>query len=322
MTRKITIAAALAAAVLLAALIWLSLRDDPMLSETSTPLEGVDGGDAALMEEAQSPVQPQETPAADGEPSADSGAPESDTGPYKFERWEDAANHYAELVGLEYDALIAAGVDPDKAGSQAFHDVQENIFIGREDPALAAALEQYLPYSDSVPMEERTEKRMPLKEYGPRPFLVRAGRLPLLALKAGSLSLPNGERYYFDEDEEVVVIWQTRHVPADTEEGRQMLAQMEKDYAELETKLTHDPGNTEALEAIAALQTWMVDMRTPQLKNRWKEVRIGLSPEEVKRRLRERSQLRGPRPKPKPEDLQPSSPDLRLTVLQLGVIDE
>ena len=75
MTRKITIAAALAAAVLLAALIWLSLRDDPMLSETSTPLEGVDGGDAALMEEAQSPVQPQETPAADGEPSADSGAP-------------------------------------------------------------------------------------------------------------------------------------------------------------------------------------------------------------------------------------------------------
>ena len=199
MTRRITVAFALASAALLAAFIWLSLRDDPMQSETPTPMEGVGGGDAASMEEAQSPVQPQETPAADGAPSADSGEPESDTGPYKFEGWEDAANHFAELIGLEYDKLIASGMDPLKARSQAFHDVQERIFDDKEDPALYVALLQYLPYGKDVPMEKRTEERMPAEEYGSTQFLVRAGRLPPLALKAGSLSLPNGERYYFDK---------------------------------------------------------------------------------------------------------------------------
>ena len=290
-----------------------------MQSETPTPSEGVGGGDAASMEEAQSPVQPQEASVADSEPSANSGEPEPDTGPYQFEGWEDAANYYAELIGLEYDKQIAAGVDPFKAQSQAYHDILKRVLIDEEDPALAAAMEQYLPYGEDVPMEERTEERMPEEEFGTIQFLVRSGRLPPLALKAGSLSLPNGERYYFDDDEEVVVIWQTRGpAPADTEEGQQVLAQMEKDYAEWETKLTHDPENTEALEAVAALQTLMVDMRTPRLQNRRKELRIGLSPEEMKKRSEEKR----PSTETKPEDLQPTSPDLRLTVLRLGVIDE
>ena len=321
MTRKIAVVVALAAA-LLAAFIWLSLRDDPMQSETPTPLKGVGGGDAESMEEAQSPVQPQETSAADGgEPSADSGEPEPDTGPYQFEGWEDAANHFAELIGLEYDAQIAAGVDPGKAESQAFHEVQDEIFIGREDPALAAALDQYIPYGKGVPMEERTEERMPAEEYGPTEFLVRAGRLPPLALKAGSLSLPNGERYHFDKDEEVVVIWQKRYIPADTKEGRQELAEMDETLAQWETKLTHDPENTEALQAIAVIQATMIEMRTPVLETHRKEMRIGLSPDEIKRRARERH-LQPRSTETKPEDLQPSRPDLRLTILRLGVIDE
>ncbi len=320
MTRKITVAAALAAAALLAAFIWISLRDNPMLSETPTPMEGVGAGDAASMEGAQSPVQPQETPAADGEPSADSGAAELDTGPYKFERWQDAANHLAELIGLEYDALIAAGVDPRKARSKAYHDVCERIFDDKEDPALTAALGQYLPYGEDVPMEKRTQEAMPIEEFGSKQFLVRSGRLPPLALKAGSLSLPNGERYYFDEGEEVVVIWQARHVPADTEWGRQELAEMEETLAQWETKLAQDPENTEAQEAIAVIQTAMIEMYTPELENHRKELRVGLSPEEIKRRLKE-----GGPPidtETKPEDLQPSRPDLKLTVLELGVIDE
>ena len=170
MNRKITVAVALAAA-LLAVFIWLSLKDDPMQSETPTPMEGVGGGDAASMEEAQSPVQPQETPAAErGEPSADSGEPELDTGPYQFEGWEDAANHLAELIGLEYDAQIAAGVDPLKARSNAYHDVTNRIFEDQEDPALYAALLQYLPWDDSVPIEERTGESIPEEEFGPRQF--------------------------------------------------------------------------------------------------------------------------------------------------------
>ena len=322
MTRRITVAFALAAA-LLAAFIWLSLRDDPMQSETPTPMEGVGGGDAASMEAAQSPVQPQETPAADGQkPSADSGAPKLDTGPYQFEGWEDAANHFAELIGVEYDELIAAGVDPLKARMQAYNNVRQRIFDDQEDPALYAAMLQYLPYGEDVPMEERTEERIPLKEYGSRQFLVRSGRLPPLALKAGSLSLPNGERYYFDEDEEVVVVWQTRGAaPADSEEGRQVLADLEKEYAEWETKLTHEPGNTEAREAVAAIQEAMIEMRTPELQYHKKMLRIGLSPEEMKRRARERH-LQPLSAEIKPEDLQPSRSDLRVTVLRLGVIDE
>ncbi|MDE0020938.1 MAG: hypothetical protein OXT69_06115 [Candidatus Poribacteria bacterium] len=319
MTRKITVPVALAAAALLAAFIWFSLRDAPMLSETTRHMEGA-GGAAASMEEAQSPVQPQETSAADGEPSADSGVAELDTGPYKFEGWEDAANHLAELIGLEYDAQIAAGVDPLKAETQAYHDVTGRIFLDEEDPALTAALSQYLPYGDDVPMEERTEERMPMEEFDSAQFLVRAGRLPPLALKKGSLSLPNGERYYFDEDEEVVVIWQTRYVPADTEWGQQELAQLEKEYAQWETKLTHDPENTEALEAIAAIQTLMIEMKTPELRTHRKE-RRKRSVEEIKRRARERH-LQPPSTETKPEDLQPSRPEYKLTVLELGVIDE
>ncbi|MDE0021240.1 MAG: hypothetical protein OXT69_07650 [Candidatus Poribacteria bacterium] len=318
MTRKITVAAVLAAAVLLAAFIWLSLRDDPMLSETPAPMEGVGGGDAALMEEAQSPVQPQETPGADGKPSADSEVPELDTGPYKFEGWEDAANHFAELIGLEYDELIAAGVDPLEARMQAYDNVRQRILYDKEDPALYATLLQYLPYHKDVPMEKRTRDAIPAEEYGPAEFLVRSGRLPPLALKAGSLSLPNGERYYFDKDEEVVVIWQTRSFPTDTEEGRQVLAEMEKEYAQWETKLAHDPGNTEAQEAVAAIQEAMVKMNTPEFQTHRKELRIGLSPEERERR-REKKRTST---EIKPEDLQPSRPDLRLTVLRLDVIDE
>ncbi len=319
MTRKITVAAALAAAALLAAFIWLSLRGAPMPPETTKRMEGA-GGAAASMEEAQSPVQPQETPAADGEPSADLEAPELDTGPYKFERWEDAANHLAELIGVEYDAQIAAGMDSLTARSQAYHDVTERIFEDQEDPALYAALVQYLPYHEDVPMEERTEEAIPEEEFGPEEFLVRSGRLPPSALKAGSISLPNGERYYFDDDEEVVVIWQTRSVPADTEEGRQTLAQLEKERAQWETKLTQDPENTEAQDAIAFIETSIIVMNTPELKNHRKEMRIR-SPEEIKRRARERH-LRPRSTETKPEDLQPSRPDLKLTVLELGVIDE
>ena len=293
-----------------------------MPSETSQPMEGIGGGDAASIEEEQSPVQPQETPAADGAPSADSGAPELDTGPYQFEGWEDAANHLAELVGVEYDAQIAAGVDPDKAESQAYHDVTSRIFEDQEDPALYAALLQYLPYHEDVPMDERTEERMPEEEFGPAPFLVRSGRLQPSALKAGSISLPNGERYHFDKGEEVVVIWQTRSpAPADTEEGRQTLARLEKERAQWETKLAHDPENTEAQEALEFIEASMIVLKTPELKDHRKEMRIR-TPEEIKRRAMERSQGREQKTEIKPEDLQPSRPDLRLTILRLGVIDE
>ena len=286
-----------------------------MLSETPQSMEGVGGGDAASMEEAPSPVQPQETPAANGAPSADSGAPEPDTGPYQFEGWEDAANHLAELIGLEYDAQIAAGVDPLKARSQAYHDILEGIFEDQEDPALAAALEQYLPWHESVPMDERTGESIPEEEFGPRPFLVRAGRLPPLALKAGSFDLPNGERYYFDDDEEVVVIWQTRGpAPADTEEGRQTLAELEKRREQWETKLAHDPGNTEAQEALEFIETSMSALKTPELIEHREELRSGLTPDQIRNNYG--------LDLIKTEDPQPSSPDVRLTVLRLGVIDE
>ena len=78
------------------------------------------------------------------------------------------------------DAQIAAGVDPLKARYQAYDDVTSRIFDDQEDSALYVALVQYLPWDDSVPMEERTGETIPIpeEEFAPGPFLVRSGRLP------------------------------------------------------------------------------------------------------------------------------------------------
>ena len=96
---------------------------------------------------------------------------------------------------------------------------------------------------------------------------------------------------------------------------------LEAAFAHWETDLAHDPGNTKAQEALALIQAEMIKLKTPQLKNHRKEMRISRSGEEIKRRAKERY-LQPPSTETKPEDLQPSRPDLRLTILRLGVIDE
>lgn len=321
MSRATTIILAALAAAVLGVFVWFWLIDESSLSEIGVGETGRSdsAGEEALTEENLSPVQtPQEAP----QPSetAAGSSDEADTGPYKFERWEDAADHMAELMGLEYDARLAAGIDSKNARIQAYNVVRKRIFDDEEDPALLAALMPYLPYDESVPMEKRTRPAMPLEEYGSTEFLVRAGRLPPSALKQGHLTLPNGNRYYFDPNEEVIVKWQKRYVPAETEGGKIELAMWEGILAKANAELAQNPGDTETQEDILAIQAEMDALTTPQLKNYHRSFRIR-EPDEARRRSRMHAYEIMELEKLEVENPQPTRPEYKLTILELGVIE-
>ncbi|MDE0020544.1 MAG: hypothetical protein OXT69_04070 [Candidatus Poribacteria bacterium] len=327
MSRQTAIAASFAAA-LLGVFIWTWLASVRLSNETALLVDGGRNGEAvALTEDAQSPVLTQETPEPDGAPPQKQTAagPVADTDPYKFEKWQDAANHLAELMGLEYDALLAAGKDSKTARIQAYNDVQRRIFEDNEDPALTAALQQYLPAVNAPPAE--LAKRMPLSEYGSVQFLVRAGRLPQSALKQGYLTLPNGERYHFDMDEEVIVRWQTRSIAAETDRGKKMIAMLLEFRKVWEAELAKPSGDARAERELRQIQAAIENLKTPKLYYHETAMRSGGnedSEDSVRRRMEARRLNRDSTP---PEEFkydpnpQPSSPELRLTVLDLGLID-
>ena len=177
-----------------------------------------------------------------------------------------------------------------------------------------------MPYADSVPMEKRTRRAMPIEEYGSTPFLVRAGRLPPSALKQGYLSLPNGNRHYYDADEEVIVKYQKRFIPAETEAGKAQLAMWEGILAKANTELVQNPDDQETQEAIRYTQSEIDDLTTPRLKNYHRSHRI---PEldEMMRRSRMHPFELVELEKRELEDPQPTRPEYTLTILELGVIE-
>lgn len=294
MSRKTVIAAALFACSILGVFVWLWLTDALPLYERKESRGAENGGENAMLtEEAQTPIQPpkEAPPLSESEPLTS--LPETDTGPYRFERWQDAANHLAELIGVEYDALLAAGMEPLEAQSQAYHRVFERIFDNKEDPALAAALYPYLPLHPDSPIKLNADRRIPLKEFSSAAFLVRAGRLPSTAMKKGRISLPNGEYYYHDDHEDVIVIFKMRHIRAETEEGRQKLAELEKANADWKAKLVQNPADMRAREVLEYIEEEIENLKTPQLKTYRYERSGG----------------------------EPGHPDYKRTELDLGVID-
>ena len=323
MSRQTIIALSFAAALLLGVFVWIWLTS-AQSPNALTPM-ATEGGGKRLTKDAQSPVLTQEPPEPEkAEPQKQTAAaPEADTGPYKFEKWEDAANHLAELMGQRYDELLAEGKDSKTARIQAYNEVLERIFYKNEDPAFKAALVPYLP-SDHGTEEERA-KGMPLSEFGSVEFLVRAGRLPQSALKGGSLSLPNGGRYYFDKDEEVIVRWQKWTIAAETEHGKKLMAGYLERRTHWETELANAPGDPKAQKALRQIQAAIESLKTPRFHRHEKALRKGLDPDELRRQLYERrNQNKGSTSREEFEydpDPQPSSPEYRLTVLDLGLID-
>ena len=89
---------------------------------------------------------------------------------------------------------------------------------------------------------------------------------------------------------------------------------LEKRREQWETKLAHDPGNTAAQDAIALIEASMSALNTPELIEHREELRSGLTPDQIRNNYG--------LDLIKTEDPQPSSPDVRLTVLRLGVIDK
>lgn len=135
MSRTTAIVVAALAAAVLGAFVWLWLNND---SPSEADLDGAGASDSAgetmLTDEDQTPVQaPQETQQPSETIVVERPA-EADAGPYKFERWEDAADYLAELVGLEYDARLAAGLDQNQASSQAYHAVDKRILKTKKIP--------------------------------------------------------------------------------------------------------------------------------------------------------------------------------------------
>ena len=244
MSRKTYLTAAVLAAVLLGVflLLWvLSMKDS--------------GGEARMAEsgsvetEKQTPpaprVQPKEPPKET--PKMDD---EADTGPYNIKNWREALDLMAELVGQEYDRLVEAGVKPPQYQSlslMAYQNFQKRVFEDKEDPALYNALRPFLPYAPSVPMEKRTEDRMPSGEFGPDELLVRSGRLPRTALQS-KMTLPNGETYYVDKKEELYITWQKSLI---SPKQKQALARLETARGELERRLKQTPNDQQAQKKLA-----------------------------------------------------------------------
>ena len=195
-------------------------------------------------------------------------------------------------------------------------------FEDNEDPALTAALRQYLPAINAPPAEQA--KRMPRSEYGSVQFLVRAGRLPQLALKHGYLTLPNGDRYHFDMDEEVIVRWQTRSIAAETDRGKKMIAMLLDFRKVWEAELAKPSGDARAERQLRQIQAAIENLKTPKLYYHETVKRNGKGEDSVRRRMEAMRLNRDSTPSeefkydPNP---QPSSPEFRLTVLDLGLID-
>ena len=170
MTRKITVAAALAAA-LLAAFIWLSLRDDPMQSETPTPLEGgVSVGDPKSrgMNDQNRTSQAERFAPADGAYVHESRfSAESATNPDRIDREERAREKLRELTGSssvpyggggpkmpqEVIDILVEGMDDLTAAKHLLHGfVLYSDWSWRSEPEYAAE------YADRVLAKDPTSR--------------------------------------------------------------------------------------------------------------------------------------------------------------------
>ena len=233
MNRRIWIAGAAAAALAAAIAILLIKFGGGPEDEAALELDDI---------ESQTPVQTAPAPTAEEtqETSDDSDAAAESQGKaetagaggkYDFKTWEEALDHYAELVGKQYDLMdksvtiprsekyydpeMHAMLEEAYVWARAGHDVHQRVYVEGEDPQLKEALEsiEFPPYA-----------------FNPIDLLVRAGRLPESVLYQ-EIDLPNGEVYRLKRAKHLIVRYERRGYV--TEERRQRIANLESEEKDL-----------------------------------------------------------------------------------------
>ena len=231
----------------------------------------VDAPDEAANEQGAELTADQQTPpTVESQPKVETAAseevplptPESDDNPYQFENWEDMADTLAEMMGKEFDIMRkerGSEIPDIRIALDAYIKVFESIFDKNENPQLRDAVEPFLPFSDDSPYD-KNDVAIPEREYDPYRFLVRAGRLSPLVLKS-KLTLPNGEIYYSDEMEDVIMVWQRERPPG----NRKALERFEKSLADLEKKLAQTPDNKLMQQKAVDLRAAIEELKKPGL---------------------------------------------------------
>ena len=248
MSRKIRIAAALFAALILAVFAWLWI--DAEADKNSAP-PNTAPPEAALTE---TPPEPPSIQAEDSDGEANEAAANavdayaSQDSPYRFESWEDTADHIAELVGQEFDKLLLTESynHPAELAPRAFMDTIERFWNGSkehltpENRALHDAVFPFMPVKYSL--LEDGPHRMPTSEFTSFHLLVRAGRLSPDMLKI-HIRLPNGEKYTAERNERVVVTYQIDH--SMNAELQERISALEARALDLEAQLSATPGGVD-----------------------------------------------------------------------------
>ena len=111
MKRRILIAAASAAVLLLSILVWRAVSDHQDIAQTPVSSEAAPVRSNLKSPENQTPKSDSEMTesAAETGSSADSAAETTDTGPYNFKTKEEAYQVFLQLFATEYDRLVAEG---------------------------------------------------------------------------------------------------------------------------------------------------------------------------------------------------------------------
>ena len=207
----------------------------------------------SLKHEDQTPVQNSvnDTPTATTETEEDASKDESAHAQYNFQTWEDAMGAYAELAGQAYDRLKGQGA-PESALAMYDESYKEDpARLKRLGKTRASVAETWMRNTavDETFAKLETEYRdlldamtpflndIPFYEWRPNYVLARAGRIPLSEAQ-DLVTLPNGDVINLDEyyNKKIVVKFQKKMMP--TNEGVQMLMQLEAKAANPSTPLT------------------------------------------------------------------------------------
>ena len=248
--------------VLVAAFVWIWTQ-----SAIETPDKAANGQSAKLTADQQTPhaaesLQQDDAAASEKAPSP-APAPESDANPYLFKNWEEMADTLAEMMGKEFDIMRkeqGSDILDIQIASDAYHKVFESIMEKNENPQLRDAVVNFLPFASESPYEDGENGTMPRKENNPLRYLVRAGRLSPLILK-NKLTLPNGETYYSDPKEDVVIVWQRESPPGNF----RALDRFKKALADLEKRLAQTPDNKQMQQKAADLRAAIETLKKPKL---------------------------------------------------------
>lgn len=235
MSRRVLAAAvASVAAVLLAILawfLWMNGADDSEDMDTASSETEASGAERLTLD-GQTPKRVEEKPTASG-PSEPSEASESvgdsaGANPYNFKTKEEAYDFFAELVGLEFDRLIAEGKPPSAVAARGI--VYERVFMNNEMPQLREAMDPFLPeYTPDGTYIENSD-RLSETWSDPARLLVHTGRLPETELYAKA-ALPNGKIRYLDDWTLLKVTYRVKMVL--DEPNRQILKKHEQRKADL-----------------------------------------------------------------------------------------